>query len=160
MSPRLLFLLLLAVGLATPGQARLGETLAELTKRYDRPRSQTAKDNASWLFEVEDGALLYSVTFDAGGRSIAEGLKPIKRALFSKKTIMGFIEGELLAFPDSPTRRIVSAGEKYRFANQEFTCGKDEYVMLDEPNGLLLVWNQGKEPSVMVVGPEMFQRGR
>lgn len=155
---RLLLVLLLTVLLAAPAQARLGETLTELRKRYDKPVSQTSKDNASWLFEVTDGPLLYSVTFDANGRSIAEGLKPVKRAVFSKKTAMGFIEGQLVPYRNSPTQRIVPHGEKYRFAGRDFTCARDEYVVLDEPRGLLLIWSQGVEPAVMVVGPEMFQQ--
>ena len=157
---RLPALLLLTALLVVPASARLGETLAELSRRYDKPISQTAKDNASWLFEVVDGALLYSVTFDANGRSIAEGLKPIKRAVFSRKTVMTFIEGQLVPYEDSPTKRIVPPGEKYRFAGKDFTCGQDEYVVLDEPRGLLLVWSQGREPAVMVVAPEMFHRGK
>lgn len=159
-SPRLPALLLLTGLLAVPAPARLGETLAELSRRYDKPISQTAKDNASWLFEVMDGALLYSVTFDANGRSIAEGLKPIKRAVFSRKTVMTFIEGQLVPYEDSPTKRIVPPGEKYQFAGKEFTCGQDEYIVVDDPRGLLLVWSQGREPAVMVISPEMFHRGK
>jgi hypothetical protein len=157
---RFLFALWLASCLTTPGPARLGETLSDLTKRFDRPLSQTAKDNASWLFEAEDGALLYSVTFNAKGQSIAEGLKPVKRALFTKKTAMTFIEGQLVEFADSTTKRIVPPGEKYSFAGQGFTCGRDEYVVLDDARGLLLVWTQGTEPAVMVVSPEMLRRGK
>ena len=157
---RPLSVLLLIALPAVPASARLGETLAELSRRYDKPLSQTAKDNASWLFEVEDGALLYSVTFDTDGRSIAEGLKPVKRAVFSRKTAMTFIEGQLVPYEDSPTKQIVPPGEKYRFAGKDFSCGRDEYVVLDEPRGLLLIWNQGRDPAVMVVAPEMLHRGK
>ena len=158
--PRLSALLLLTALLAAPASARLGESLAEISQRFGKPLSQTAKDNASWLFEVVDGAVLYSVTFDPEGRSIAEGLKPVKRALFTRKTALTFIEGQLVPFEDSPTKRIVPAGEKYRFAGKEFTCGQDEHVVLDEPRGLLLVWSQGREPAVMVLSPAMFHRGK
>lgn len=157
-SSRYPLLLFLAVGLAAPAQARLGETLSDLTKRYAKPITQTAKDNASWLFEVTDGPLLYSVTFGANGRSMAEGLKPLRRAEFSKKTAMDFIESQLVSYRDSTTQRIVPHGEKYRFSGRDFTCGPQDYVVLDEPRGILVVWTQGVEPAVMVVSPEMFQR--
>ena len=160
-SRRCLFLLS-AGWLAVTAQARLGETLADLKKRYDSPAPQIRRDdtNATWLFDEGDsGQLAYTVTFNAKGRSIAEGMKPVKRARFSKETALEFIEMQLAPYRDSKTQRILKPGEKYRFAGQDFTCGKEEYVVLDEPRGLLLIWSQGVDPSVMVVSPEMFQRG-
>ena len=159
---RRLALLLFACGLAASAQARLGETLAELKQRYGRPAPQIRRDdaNATWVFDEDDsGQLAYSVTFNAKGRSIAEGLKPIKRARFSKETALTFIESQLVPYRDSKTQRIMKHGEKYRFAGQDFTCGEQEYVVLDEPRGLMLIWSQA-EPAVMVVSPEMFQRGK
>jgi hypothetical protein len=157
---RRLLCLLLATGLAAGAQARLGQTLADLKKRYDSPLPQTSKNTATWVFEQGDsGQLMYSVTFNAQGRSIAEGLKPIKRARFSKETALEFIEIQMAPYHDSKTQRIVKAGEKYRFAGQAFTVGKDEYVILDEPQGVLLIWSQYVNPAVMVVSPEMFQQG-
>lgn len=160
-SRRLLFLLS-AGWLTVTVQARLGETLADLKKRYDNPAPQIRKDdtNATWLFDEGDsGQLAYTVTFNAKGRSIAEGLKPVKRARFSKETALDFIDQQLAAYRDSKTQRIVKQGEKFRFAGQDFTCGREEYVVLDEPRGLLLIWSQVVDPAVMVVSPEMFQRG-
>jgi hypothetical protein len=153
-------LLLLCAGwLAVAAQARLGETLADIKKRYDSPLSQVRKDAATWLFDEGDsGQLAYTVTFNAKGRSIAEGMKPVKRARFSKETALDFIEMQLAPYRESKTQRIVKQGEKYRFAGQDFTCGPQEYVVLDEPRGLLLIWSQVVDPSVMVVSPEMFQR--
>lgn len=156
--PRFLSLLLLAGLLSAPLQARLGETMADIRQRYDKPAAQT-RDNATWLFEGEDGQLLYTVTFNAKGQSIAEGFKPLKRARFSKETAMDFIEAQLVPYRNSKTLRIVAAGGKYRFAGQDFTCAQQEYVVLDEPRGLLLIWSQIVDPAVMVVAPEMFQRG-
>ena len=156
---RRLLVLLLAGWLALTAQARLGETLADIKKRYDSPISQVRKDNATWLFDEGDsGQLAYTVTFNAKGQSIAEGLKPVKRARFSKETALDFIEQQLAPYRDSKTQRIVKPGEKYRFAGQDFICGPQEYVVLDEPRGLLLIWSQVVDPAVMVVSPEMFQR--
>ena len=160
--PRRLLLLLSALWLTVPAPARLGETLAELKKRYDSPAPQMRRDtsNATWLFDEDDsGQLAYSVTFNAAGRSIAEGLKPVKRARFPKDTALDFIEQQLAPFHDSKTQRILKTGEKYRFAGRDFVCGKDEYVVLDEPRGLLLIWSQVVNPSVMIVSPEIFPRG-
>ena len=155
---RFLFVLLLVGLLASSAQARLSETLSEIKKRYDSPAAQT-RDNATWLFEGEDGQLVYTVTFDAKGRSIAEGFKPVKRARFTKENALGFIEMQLAPYHDSKTLRIIPAGEKYRFAGQDFVCDPNEYVVLDEPRGLLLIWSQVVNPAVMVVAPEMFHRG-
>ena len=160
--PRRLLLLLSALWLTVPAPARLGDTLAELKKRYDSPAPQMRRDtsNATWLFDEDDsGQLAYSVTFNAAGRSIAEGLKPVKRARFPKDTALEFIEQQLAPFHDSKTQRILKTGEKYRFAGRDFVCGKDEYVVLDEPRGLLLIWSQVVNPSVMIVSPEIFPRG-
>jgi hypothetical protein len=156
----LALVLLFATALAGTAQARLGETLADIKKRYDSPISQVRKDNATWLFdEGESGQLAYTVTFNAKGQSIAEGMKPVKRARFSKETALDFIEMQLAPNRDSKTQRIVKPGEKYRFAGQDFTCGRQEYVVLDEPRGFLLIWSQVVDPAVMVVSPEMFHRG-
>ncbi len=159
-NPRFLFVALLAGGLAAPLPARLGETLAEIKQRYDSPTTQTRRDSALWLFERgDDGQLLYTVTFDAKGRSVAEGLKPVKRARFTKEIALDFIESQLAPYRDSKTLQIITVGKKYRFAGQDFTCGRDEYVVLDEPRGLLLIWSQVVNPAVMVISPEMLQRG-
>ena len=161
-SRRLLVLLFAGCGLAAPAPARLGDTLADLKKRFDSPAPQIRRDdsNATWLFDQDDtGQLAYTVTFNAKGRSIAEGLKPVKRARFPKETALDFIEQQLAPFRDSKTQRIMKPGEKYRFAGREFLCGKEEYVVLDEPRGLLLIWSQVVDPAVMVVSPEIFSRG-
>jgi len=155
---RLLFVLLLAGWLAAPAQARLGETLAEIKKRYSQPVPQDRKDIANWLFEVEDGQLVYTVTFDAKGLSIAEGLKPVKRARFSKDVALDFIESQLAPYRDSKTMRVVAPGGKYMFAGKELTCAQNEYVVVDEPQAMLLIWIQTATPTVMVVRPEIFRR--
>ena len=160
-SRRFLFLLS-AAWLTGTAQARLGETLGELKKRYDSPAPQIRRDDskATWLFdEGDNGQLAYTVTFNAKGQSIAEGLKPVKRARFAKETALDFIEQQLAPFHDSKTQQILKPGEKYRFAGQIFICGKEEYVVVDEPRGLLLIWSKVVDPAVMVVSPEMFRKG-
>ena len=158
--PRLLLVLLLAVLAAAPAQARLGETLSEIGKNFGKPQGQPSKGVAFWMFEGEDGLLNYSVTFNAKGLSIAEGLKPVRRARFSEKTATDFIATQVAHLEDSKTLRIVAVGEKYRYAGQDFVCAPNEYVALDEPRGLLLIWSKVVDPAVMVVAPEMFQRGK
>ncbi|HWA29420.1 MAG TPA: hypothetical protein VG734_27465 [Lacunisphaera sp.] len=150
-------LLLLAALAAVPASARLGETLGDIKKRYDSPFT-TTRDTATWLFEGDNGQLAYSVTFNTKGRSIAEGFKPVKRARFPKETALEFIDGQLTAFRDSKTTRILKSGERYRFGGQDFTVAADEHVVLDEPRGFLVIWNQASNPSVMVVTPELLQR--
>jgi hypothetical protein len=160
-SCRLLLVALLVTGFAlVPARARLGETLADLKKRYGRPELESRKDNVFWLFEGDNGQLLYTVTLNAEGRSIAEGLKPHKRARFTEANAVDFIEAQLLPWADSPTLRTHKPGEKYRFAGQEFVCGQLEHVMVDESNGVLLIRTKTVNPAVVVVAPEMFQRGK
>ena len=164
MNPRLRFLMLvlLAASAATVSHARLGENLAELKKRFGAPAQQVQprKDQATWLFEGEGGQLVYSVTFNAKGQSVAEGFKPLKSTIFGRRVALDFIDAQLAPLRDSKSRREVKPGEKYRFAGRDFTCGKEEYVVLDEPRGLLLIWSQVVDPAVMVVSPEIFQRGK
>ena len=155
---RLLLLLLLAAAAAQPAAALLGETVADLKKRFGPPevQMQPTKENAYWLFEGDDGQLMYSVTFNAKGRSIAEGLKPLKRARFNRTRVMEFIDSELIPVRDSPTLKVMKAGESFHFAGQTMTCGASEYVVVDDKNGILVVWNQSGVPNVLVLSPEML----
>ena len=143
-----------------PGYARLGESTADLKKRFGKPELESRKDNIFWLFEGDNGQLLYTVTLNAEGRSIAEGLKPHKRARFHESDARVFMDSQLAPFEGSKTLRVVKPGEPYRFAGQDFVCDALEHVVLDEPRGLLLVWNKSVNPSVLVVSPAMFQRGK
>jgi hypothetical protein len=160
MNLRLRFLLvaLLAAFSAATASARLGETLADLKKHFGAPvqQMQPRKDQATWLFEGEDGQLMYSVTFNAKGQSIAEGLKPLKVARFDRNTAMDFVDSARAPFRDSKTMRVVKPGEVYQYAGKAYSCGAKEYVVLDEPNGLLIIWSQAGIPSVMVLAPEMM----
>jgi len=156
----LLLLLLLTAPLLVPASARLGETLADLKKRFGQPERESRGTNQFWLFEGDNGQVLYSVTFNAAGRSIAEGMKPHKRARFPDSNAHVFIDSQLAPWEGSKTMRTIQPGEHYRYAGQDFVCDKSEFVKVDEPNGVLLVWNKSAvSPSVMVLAPEMFRRG-
>lgn len=157
---RLLFFACLCFVALTPVQARLGETLNQIKARYGKPeqQAQPRKDQAVWLFEADDGQLVYSVTFDAKGHSIAEGLRPIKRAVFTADIAQDFIQGQIALFRDSKTIRTHKPGEKYQFAGQVFTCGEQEIAIVDEANGVMIVWVQKGVPSVMAVAPAMVQQ--
>lgn len=145
--------------LAVPAKARLGETLAQLTERFGKPVA-TPKGTAYWLFEVGDvGQAQYTVTFGNGGKSIAEGLRPMRNARFTATFAQQFIASQLQDEPESPSRRVVPAGEKYTFAGQTMVCDANEYVVVDEPRGLLIVWSRAtKSPYVLVLSPQMMQQ--
>ena len=155
---RFLLLVLLAATTTTVGHARLGENLAELKKRFGNPAPQVQprKDQATWLFEGEGGQLSYSVTFNAKGLSIAEGFKPLKRTIFGRRVAMDFIDAQLAPLRDSKSRRVVKPGETYHFAGKTMVCGNREYIVVDEPNDTLVVWNEDGVPSVIVVAAEMM----
>ncbi len=157
---RSLFVIALA-GLAwVPAQARLGETLDQLKARLGKPeqQAQPRKDTAIWLFEVEDGQLIYNVTLDTHGRSIAEGLRPLKRAAFTKDTAQDFIQAQIAPFRDSKTLHTFTPGEKYKFAGETFTCAEGELAIVDDVNGVMIVWTQKGVPSVMAVSAVMVQQ--
>lgn len=158
-SRSLLTLALLASLVVTTSQARLGETLAQLKARYGRPAPQERKDprSAVWFFEGEEGELAFSVTFDAKGLSIAEGLKPLKQARFPANTVEDFFDLQMEPSRGSKTSRTVKPGEKYTFAGKTFICAEQESVVVDEPNALLIVWTHTGLTSVMAVRPEMLR---
>ncbi|HVT74198.1 MAG TPA: hypothetical protein VHD61_13765 [Lacunisphaera sp.] len=153
---RAVALLLFALAAAT-GFARIGETLDLLTKRFGKgPERDSPKHMAVWFIESIDGALVYTVTLNAKGVSIAEGIKPLKRAQLTEKIATDFLQDQMTLLKDSKTARQVKPGEKYAFAGQSFTCGEGEYVVLDEERGLLLVWSRAGVPSVMAITREML----
>jgi len=156
---RLFLLLFLAAAAAQPASALLGETAAELKKRFGPPevQMQPTKESAYWLFEGDDGQLMYSVTFNTKGHSIAEGLKPLKRARFGKTRVMEFIDSELIPTVGSPTVRVVKTGESFQYAGQTMVCGPAEYVVVDDRLGILVVWNQSGVPNVLVLSHEILR---
>ena len=111
-----------------------------------------------WLFEVEDGQVIYNVTFDDKGRSIAEGLMPLKRAIFTKDMAQDFIQSQIAPYRGSKTLHTFKPGEKYSFAGQAFTCGAQETAIIDDANGVMVVWVQKGIPSVMAVSPAMVRK--
>jgi hypothetical protein len=151
-------LLLLATTLAAvPARAVLGETLDQLRAHMGKPEPQTRKDAAVWFYEVEDGRLVYTVTFNDQGRSVAEGLKPIKRAIFTKEAAQDFITAQLTLAKDSKTLRTFKPGEAYTFGGKPYACGPDEYATVDEANDLAIVWNRSRAPSVIAFRREFLK---
>ena len=157
---RSLFVIVSASLSLVSARANLGETLQQLKAHMGKPelQQQPRKDLAVWLYEVDDGQLIYNVTFDAQGRSIAEGLRPLKRASFTKDTAMDFIQGQIAPFRNSKTLLTVKPGEKYQFAGQVFTCGEKELVIVDDTVGVMIVWTQKGVPSVMAVTAAMVKQ--
>ena len=155
---RILFVLLTGL-LAIPAQARLGETLSDLQKRYGKPEPQlkTNKSAATWYLEGEEGQLVYTATFDAKGRSIGEGMKPVRYAKFTDQTVRLFIETQLAPYKGSKTVRTAKPGEKYVFGGKEDSVGANETVIVDDANDLLIIWTQGAMPLVMAVRSVMMQ---
>lgn len=147
-----------ACAAALPAPARLGETAADLRKRFGRPESQPAKNVSVWLIEEAGGALLYTVTFDDRNRSIAEGLKPFRQARLTEQTARNFIADQLAVLADTSTARAVKPGEAYTFAGGGFVCGEGEQVLVDEQAGVLIVWAQRAPASVLAVTAEFVQR--
>lgn len=155
----LLVAALVFIAATATSHARLGETFDTLKGRLGKPAPQARKDTSAavWFFEGQDGELIYTVTFNAKGVSIAEGLKPSKYAMFLQNTVRDFIDGQLAPYRDSKTTRVVKPGEKYIFGGQGYVCGEQEQVIVDDPNEILIVWAKGGLPSVIAVRPEMMQ---
>ncbi len=136
----------------------LGDTLADITKHRGKPSGKPEKNKAVWLFEGDDGQLAYAVKFDAAGRSIAETLKPglIGRRLH-EEFALDFMKAQREVLGDSKTTRELKVGEKYKFAGLDLIVAENEYVLMDEPRGFLLVWVRGSLPSVTVITPAALQ---
>ncbi|MBA4136165.1 MAG: hypothetical protein C0518_02470 [Opitutus sp.] len=147
-------------GAATTAHARIGESGADLRKRFGRPESQPSKDVLVWLIEEPSGALLYTVTLDDRGISIAEGLKPFRQAALSEQSARNFIKDQLSMLADPRTARAVKPGESYVFGGETLSCGEHEQVIVDDANNLLVIWATRPMPSVMAATHEMMQRTR
>ncbi len=145
--------------LATSAFARVGEPLARLKEHFGKaPEAGAPKNMAVWIIESIDGALIYTVTLNDKGVSIAEGIKPLKRGLLTTQIAQDFLRDQSFAIKDSKTARVVPAGGKYVFAGQSFVCGANESVIVDDVNGLLIIWSRDNPPSVMAVTREMLLR--
>lgn len=157
--PALALTLACAFAAAPSAQARIGESGADLRKRFGRPESQPAKDVLVWLIEEPSGALLYTVTFDGRGISIAEGLKPFRQAALSEQSARNFIRDQLSVLADVRAARAVKPGESYAFGGETLVCGENEQVIVDDANNLLVIWAT-RPPSVLAATHEMMQRTR
>jgi hypothetical protein len=144
---------------ATSAHALLGDNLDAITKhRGKKPDGKPDKNKAVWLFEGDDGQIAYAVRFDHTGRSIAETLKPaLTGRTMHRDIIMDFIKAQLAPFQNSPSLLEPKAGEQYAFAGQSFTVAENEYVLVDAPNGILVVWVRGSLPSVTAITPAALQ---
>lgn len=149
-----LTLLLLAVLAATSASARLGDTLAEISKHRGKPAGMPDKKTALWLFEGGDEQVVYAVKFDDAGRSVAETLKPSRPgAKLLSEIVVDFIKAQREVLEGSKTTRELATGTKYTFAGRDLVVADNEYVVIDEPRGFLLVWARGSLPSVTVIAP-------
>ena len=155
--PSLLLCLLLSLTCTTGARAVLGENLEQLRAHLGKNEPQTRKDAAVWFFEVEDGRLVYTVTFDDKGRSIAEGLKPLKRAIFTKQAAEDFIAAQLTLTRESKTVRSFKPGETYTFGGKAAVCGRDEFATVDEANDIAVIWNRSRAPYVIAIRSVMAQ---
>lgn len=159
---------LLGLGLAlawvapAPAWAVLGETRDALQKRFGRPDPQVRPQKNVTMWSIETDAserLLYTVTFDEQGRSIGEGLKPVRSARLAEKVARAFIDSQLAPYAGAESMRVVKPGEKYVFAGQEFTCAANEEVWVDVANDVMVVWLRGRESYVMAVRAAMLAGG-
>lgn len=157
---RLLTLTLLVLWAAGPVHARLGEKMADLRSRFGKPEAQLQKNAFIWLIEENAGALVYSVTFNEQGISIAEGLKPLRQSKLTEQSAQNFIGEQLATLPAGNTAHEVKTGESYTFAGEKFTCGTNERVVVDDTNGLLIVWTFAPNPNVLAVTRELVTRTR
>jgi hypothetical protein len=153
--------LLLAVGPAA--RAALGESESEIHRRFGRPdpllQQGQQKNVTLWSIETpQSERLVYTVTFNAKGRSMGEGLKPVRRAVLTSDYAQGFVDSQLAMHPQATpeTTRQPKPGEKYTFAGQEFACGADEKVWVDTTHDFLIVWLQGPKGHVLAVRAEML----
>lgn len=147
-----------AAAFVAPAHARLGDTFADITKHRGKPAGKPDKNKAVWAFEGDDGMLLYAVRFDEAGRSIAETLKPGQLGhRLNSEFVLDFIKAQREVLEGSKTTRELATGEKYTFAGQQLAVAANEYVVVDEPRGFLLVWVRGSLPSVTVIAPAALQ---
>ncbi|RXK53668.1 hypothetical protein ESB00_18445 [Oleiharenicola lentus] len=162
MSCRLPILVACLLLSAVSTRAALGETLADLRKRFGPPeplQPHAAKNVSHWSIETEQSErLIYTVTFNAKGFSIAEGLKPVGRAVLAEALAQSFVDSQFALHRNATSTRTPKPGEKYRFAGQDFVCAPNEAVWVDETHDFMIVW--AKDPKgkglVMAVRAEML----
>lgn len=155
---RALLAVVLVCLLAPRGEARLGETLEKLKERYGKPQPQLKKESATWFFDTDDEKqLVFTATFNDQGLVIAEGLKPVRYARLTRESVQAFIDLQVQPIAGSKTLRTVKRGEPYVFAGKNYVCGETETVVVDDANGILIVWNNSAEPFVLAVSPQMLR---
>ena len=155
---RLLAPTLLACLLVTSVLARVGEPVARIKERFGKPDPKSPKNMVIWFIETNNGPLVYTVTYNAKGISIAEGLKPLKSAVLTARSANDFIQDQVALIKDGAATRIMKPGERFEFAGQPFVCGENEFVLMDNTHDLLVIWARGSTGTVLAVSREMFQR--
>jgi hypothetical protein len=140
--------------------ARLGDSAATLKKRFGRPEAQPAKNQLVWLIEEPAGALIYNVTLNERGVSIAEGLKPYRAGGLSESSARNFIADQISVLTDPTTARRVKAGESYQFGGETLTCGANEHIVVDDRHNLLVVWTKGSGGHVLAASHEFLHATR
>lgn len=158
MNKSLPLLLLATVLAASPAVARVGEPVSQIKERFGKPDPHSPKGMVIWFIEAANGPLVYTVNFNAKGISIAEGLKPLKNALLAVSSAKDFIQDQMVRINNSPTARVLKAGETYEFGGQAFVCNEGEFVALDPKQDLLIIWSQAGTGAVMALSREMLQR--
>lgn len=161
-SPRLPLLLACLLTACPPAaRAALGETQAEIQRRFGRPdpwlQHGLQKNVMIWAIETpQSERLVYTVTFNAKGHSMAEGLKPVGRAMLTDNYAQSFVDNQLAMHPEAKDTPRLKPGDKFTFGGQAFTCGANEAVWVDEKADFMIVWSQGPKGHVLAVRREML----
>lgn len=140
--------------------ARLGDSASDLRKRFGRPEAQPAKNQLVWLVEEPAGALIYSVTLNDRGISIAEGLKPYRAGALSEQSARNFIADQISVLAEPGKARLVKPGESYQFGGETLACGPGEHIVVDDANNFLVVWTKGTSGNVMAATHEFMHATR
>jgi len=157
--PALFLVTTLAVS-ATSAFARVGDSAADLRKRLGRPEAQPSKTQLVWLIEEPAGALIYTVTLNDRGISIAEGLKPYRAGALSEQSARNFIADQITVLADPSKARLVRPGETYEFGGEKLTCGAGEHIVVDDVHGFLVVWTKGPKGNVLAATHEFMHATR
>jgi hypothetical protein len=157
----------LVLAASPAAHAALGETESEIARRFGRPDpllQQGSQRNVTlWAIETpQSERLVYTVTFNAKGHSMGEGLKPVRRAVLTNDYAQSFVDSQLAMHPTATPESTLQPkpGEKYTFAGQEFACAANEKVWVDAAHDFLIVWVQGPKGHVLAVRAEMLGGAR
>ena len=150
---RSLFVIPLALLTLTSAQARLGETLEQLKIRYGKPeqQQQPRKDVAVWLFEVEDGQLIYNVTFECQ-RPVDRRRACVRSNARSshQRYCAGFHPGTNRTVPqfEDPAHSQTRGKIQIDLPDRCSRAGEPgQLTVVDDVNGVMIIWTQKGVPS-------------